>query len=258
MFEFTRMDALVSERFTSNHQFVDVYGHCGVSMLSEYLSRGNIETLAIASGGFSKQADLHDEVELKPQNKFSAKTKLSLALQMAELIADLHEYPQGRIVHNDIQLSQFLFDHADKIKFNDFNRAEIMLFDEQKEEYCRYRNGPGSGNNRAPEEYFDNPLNEKIDVYSYGNGVYGLLTGLWPFYELDDDHVDEVQEKVRKGERPFVDPRYRNRSLEEGILVDIIHGCWAYDPNERPNMMSVATKLRLAKHELDELVSTHH
>lgn len=257
MFEFTRMDALVSERFTSNNRFVDILGHCGVSMLSEYLSKGNLEKAAVAGSGFIKQADLHDQDDVKPQNKFSAAAKLSYALQMAELIAALHDYPHGKIVHNDIQLSQFLFDQSGMLKFNDFNRAEIMLWDEQKQDYCRYRNGPGGGNNRAPEEYYDKPVNEKIDVFSFGNGVYGLLTGLWPFYELDEDHETEMQEKLKRGETPFVDPRYHNRSFEEGILVDIMNATWAYDPDDRPDMISLVTKLRLAKLEMDKHVSKH-
>lgn len=38
----------------------------------------------------------------------------------------------------------------------------------------------------------DDWLNEKIDVYSFGNLVYELLTGLWVFYENDDDEVVQV------------------------------------------------------------------
>lgn len=35
--------------------------------------------------------------------------KSLISLEMAETIADLHSYPGGIIVHDDIQLSQFLF-----------------------------------------------------------------------------------------------------------------------------------------------------
>ena len=56
---------------------------------------------------------------------------------------------------------------------NDFNRAEIMLFNEKDQEYCRYRNNPGHGDWRAPEEYYDKPLDEKIDIWSLGNNVSG-------------------------------------------------------------------------------------
>jgi len=45
----------------------------------------------------------------------------------------------------DIQLSQFLLAENGMLKLNDFNRAEIMLFNEKDKEYCRYRNNPGHG-----------------------------------------------------------------------------------------------------------------
>jgi len=49
------------------------------------------------------------------------------------------------IVHDDITLEQFLVDEDGTLKLNDFNRAEIMLWNEKDEEYCRYRNGAGGG-----------------------------------------------------------------------------------------------------------------
>jgi serine/threonine protein kinase len=45
---------------------------------------------------------------------------------------------------------------------------------------------------RSPEEYFDHPLNEKVDVFSLGNNMYSLLTGLWPFYDEEDDQEVKV------------------------------------------------------------------
>ena len=41
-FEFTRMDALVSERLTVYPNIVDIYGHCGVSILSEFFEAGTL------------------------------------------------------------------------------------------------------------------------------------------------------------------------------------------------------------------------
>lgn len=51
---------------------------------------------------------------------------------------------------------------------------------------------------RAPEEMRDDWLDEKIDVFSFGNNVYGLLTGLWVFYENDDDSVVQVSRFDRR------------------------------------------------------------
>ena len=48
---------------------------------------------------------------------------------------------------------------------------------------------------RAPEEFDATYLDEKIDVFSFGNNIYGLLTGLWVFYDTDDDGVVHVRNK---------------------------------------------------------------
>lgn len=37
---------------------------------------------------------------------------------------------------------------------------------------------------RAPEEYRDQPLNEKIDVWSIGCNMHSILTGLNPLYTV--------------------------------------------------------------------------
>jgi serine/threonine protein kinase len=90
----------------------------------------------------------------------------------------------------------------------------------------------------------DEPLNEKIDVWSLGVNVYALLTGLRPFYDADD--TETVQAKIIDGETPPIDPRYRGRSYAEGKLVEIIELCWEYDPDKRIDMFQVANFLREA------------
>jgi hypothetical protein len=285
MYEFTRMDALVSERLSSNELIVDIYGHCGLSILSELMSNGDLEDATIKGEGYSSAKDLDDADAVKPQNDFAAEDKLLIALEMAKCLAVLHDFPDGRIVHDDVQLSQFLYNSNGTIKLNDFNRAEIMLWDDEKKDYCRYRNNPGNGNvsttafesslfiplnnhlltlnssicmqYRAPEEYWDWPLNEKIDVYSFGNNIYALLTGMYPFYEIDYYHEVKAQEKIKSGEKPFVDPRYRNRSYAEGKLVGIMEACWAYHAEERPALQTVIAQLQEAADYLEEHKEEH-
>jgi serine/threonine protein kinase len=87
---------------------------------------------------------------------------------MAEAIADLHGFKDGVIVHGDIQLCQYLINRDGQLKLNDFNRAEVMLWDTKKQDYCRFRSGLVYGNYRSPEEDEDEPLNEQIDVFSLG------------------------------------------------------------------------------------------
>ena len=61
------------------------------------------------------------------------------------------------------------------MKLGDFNRAEIPEFNPATGKYCKYNNGHGFGNYRAPEEFAAEDLDEKIDVFSFGNNIYGLV-----------------------------------------------------------------------------------
>lgn len=76
----------------------------------------------------------------------------------------------------DIQLCQWLETNDGHLKLGDFNRAEIPLFDPEKHEYCKYNNGHGYGNYRSPEEFAAKDLDEKIDIWSFGNNIYGLVS----------------------------------------------------------------------------------
>ena len=252
-YEFVRMDALISERLTFSSRIVDMYGHCGLSILAEWLPGGDLESMAVPTSGFIKQEDLHDEMDVNPQNNLTAIEKLVIAKEMAEALAVLHGFSEGIIIHDDIQPTQFLHDERGHIKLNDFNRGEVMLYNEEEQQWCQYRNGIGSGNLRAPEEYMDKPLNEKIDIYSFGNVVYTLLTGLWPLYGIEDE--GEFAKKLIKGEKPYVDPRYKTRSFAEGKLVEVLEKCLAFNPGDRPTIFAILEMLTTS---IEKWNASHH
>jgi hypothetical protein len=75
-----------------------------------------------------------------------------------------------------------------------------------------------------------------------------LLTGLWVFYDTDDDSV--VQKKVINGTRAYVDPRWRQRSYIETKLVDVMEQCWVhYKHKKRIDIFQVVKLLREIKKE---------
>ena len=126
---------------------------------------------------------------------------------------------------------------------------------------------------RAPEEYYDKPLNEQIDIWSLGNNVrkmlvlccatlvapfwlswntgaflrllqfYALLTGYYPFAESD---TKRVQRLVQRGETAPIDPRYATRSFGDKVLAEIIHRCWVYEPDTRITIYQLVNDLRQA------------
>ena len=137
---------------TASPRIVNIYGHCGTSVLSEFLSKEVEGEMIPGSGKYYRIGGIHMGEEITPKNKYTPMEKLMLSLQMAEALADLHGFQDGVIVHDDVMPSQFLFAADGRIKLNDFNRAEAMLYDENDETYCRYSNGPGGGDFRSPEE----------------------------------------------------------------------------------------------------------
>jgi len=147
MFEYSRIDAMTAERLTRSPRIYDIYGFCGAAIMSEFFPHGDMEDIAVPNNGYSFRDDLRHAPELQPRNDLTGVEKLKISLQMAEAIADLHGYDEGVMVHQDVQLAQFLW-NADKtlVKLNDFNRAEFLLWDDEAEQYCGYHEGPGHGN----------------------------------------------------------------------------------------------------------------
>jgi serine/threonine protein kinase len=182
------MDAIVAERLTSSPRIYNIYTMCGLGLVSEFFVHGDIQQLIIPNWG------AHPKDGYDPQNTLPSREKLVVAKQMADAVADLHGYKGGVMVHQDIQLSQFLWNNdKSMVKLNDFNRAEFMLYNEKEREYCKYYEGQGVGTWRSAEEYYDKALDEKVDIFSLGNNFYGILTGMQPFYDIGEQVADNPQ-----------------------------------------------------------------
>lgn len=95
------MDAIVAERLTASPRIYNIHGYCGIGIMSEFYENGHVEAAALQlSDDF---VVTHNETgPLICYNDLPAKRKLTLSLQMAEALADLHGYPGGAIVHSDV------------------------------------------------------------------------------------------------------------------------------------------------------------
>jgi serine/threonine protein kinase len=219
--EYVRVDALVTERLTSNDLVVNIFGYTGFSLIGEMFSDGDIEQDVVGMDERSQYFKPHLSEELVVLNNFTGSEKLKLALSMVRPVAALHNYADGVIVHDDIQLSQFLWTDESKtaMKLNDFNRAEIMFWDDENEEYCKYHNGKGAGDVscfvfellcflrialvsstfvhpkwRSPEEYKDEPINEKIDIFSLGTVKWSASTLQYSNLDINSRGRSECRE----------------------------------------------------------------
>ena len=240
--EKTRVDGLVMERLSASPRITDMYGFCATSVMTEPLP-GEIWGEAVPTKRTIQKSELRDKKHLDPKNKYTPTEKIEMALDLAEALAELHGFADGMIVHDDIDLGQYLRTPDGRIKLNDFNRAKIQLWDPVKKQYCKYYNGHIGGKMRAPEEFVPDILDSGIDIFSLGNSFYGLLTGLWPHY-YDDNET--AQRKVMRGIMPYIDKRWKENSFAEGQLVRAIEMCHHREPDDRSDIFTIVNFLREA------------
>ena len=172
-----RNDANINDKLSfAKDKIVQIYGYCGIVSINEAMMYGDLfelvqqpepqETPNTTNTTRNETSTINpidpndDESDSVFNNtvlrnfQLDGYQKLSLALEMAEALQVLHAYQGGVIVHDDIKPSQFLVTYDDLdgtnpkmgIKLNDFNRAEIMFFDEYTQQYCPYRNDAARGN----------------------------------------------------------------------------------------------------------------
>ena len=184
-FEEVRIEAVIMERLAGSPRIMDVYGHCVFSTMAEVVPI-EFEEASVPGEGYHtpKSVEERNKNGPLPYNDFSVEEKLRYALEMACSLADLHGFPGGVIVHDDVQPCQWLRAADGSLRLGDFNRATIMQWDELGGGYCKFNNGEAFANYRAPEEFAARNLDEQMDVFSYGNNIYGMITGLWNFVSV--------------------------------------------------------------------------
>ena len=121
----------------------------------------------------------------------------------------------------------------------------------EQDYYCKIFISWG-GDYRAPEELHDHGgyIDEKADVYPMGHLIHSLLTGLWPHYHLMK--IKEVENATLAGERPYLHPGFRTRSLIERRMTEIMDQCHQHDPTKRVDIFGVVKHLRETKKMHDE------
>ena len=87
----------------------------------------------------------------------------------------------------------------------------------------------------------DNDQNEDDDVSSFG-----AANNNDDNREEDDDldNDDEIQSATLRGERPYLHPDFRTRSLIERRLTEIMDLCHVLEPKDRVDIFTVVQHLR--------------
>ncbi|WCJ39740.1 Wall-associated kinase family protein [Euphorbia peplus] len=191
----------------------------------------------------------HYRTKFKP---LTWKTRLKVAIDVANVIAYLHTAFPKPIVHRDLRISNILLEEENVVKVNDFSfsmsipEGETHIMDTVK----------GTLGYMAPEYYSSGgTFNEKIDVYSFGALLFVLLTGRRAHDRIPcrcstDEYygvVDYVKKHVAKEKLdvtldPVIVEEAHSPQLKAFVMLAL--QCTGICAEDRPEISDVGKQLR--------------
>eukprot|EP00252_Welwitschia_mirabilis_P019887 TRINITY_DN4720_c0_g1_i1.p1 TRINITY_DN4720_c0_g1~~TRINITY_DN4720_c0_g1_i1.p1 ORF type:complete len:634 (-),score=-0.26 TRINITY_DN4720_c0_g1_i1:279-2180(-) len=205
---------------------------------------------------------LHD----RPSNSrpLNWRTRLQIALDIANGLQYIHEHTNPTVVHKDIKSSNILLDSRFRAKIANFGMAKSGL-------NALTKHIIGTQGYMAPEYLADGLVTPKLDVFSFGVVVLELISGkeaivrrdgiplagreglLWAQIKpiLDTQDTDERLRMLKD----WIDPDLQSGSfsLESVVTVAVLaKGCVEEIPGERPSLAEIVFRLSNA---LDACVS---
>ena len=261
-FEFNRVDAISMERLTSSPYVMDIYGFCGMSVVTAYAG----ETVT----------DIVDSI--------NPLGKLFMARLIAKGLSDIHGIDGGgkqcTLIHNDINYANVMVGGPRRLpKFNDFNLAVLQMRNMHTGLTCPFTHHFPNPQWRSYEEQVGptgvtRELSEKIDVYALGNIYYRFIVGkgpwktapwrtkyernsagkLDPFKITQKDKLRIAQMKREEGAMPPIPDDIMVKIKKEPALYALYKAmkkCYKFDPAERPSARALVDYMDLQLEKLD-------
>jgi serine/threonine protein kinase len=246
-YELHRRDAVAMERLTHSPFVMDIYGYCGQSALNELADFGD---------GLLASLEKVDRQMRSNRDPDLYVLKLQLATGVAVGVAHIHEIDgDGRpsMVHYDLNPRNVAIVGNGKPKINDFNIAEFLHWNPKTNETCGFHSRLHEPWWRAPEEVAVDGvdkrplLNEKVDVYALGSIIFHVLTTHSPRGKMKKYRIEEIREKVARGEPPVLDEEYvKSKDPVVKAFRKAMDRCFEPDPRNRGSAREVADILLTA------------
>lgn len=184
---------------------------------------------------------LLEDLVFDTRNDLPVKRALELALDAARGVKELHEVPGGPFAHTDIQTRQLLINDQGRLLLNDFNRMKYTgpcLLPGQSHNKCLFRTPVAKGKWRSPQEYADESLDERLDIYSLSMLLWTLRSREPPFEDVERDDVyrDVVAKSIR--------PKVEMMSDFPKAMQDLIMEGWDQDPYKRPTAAQMVVRIQ--------------
>ena len=229
-----QLDAMAMERLTSSPYVLDVYNFCGQSTMAEYAT-GDI------------RAFLKNSLLGSP-DRFHIARNLVRGLSHIHGI-DSHLGTNVTLAHNDINLANIVRVRHTSLKYHDFNIGVPLRWDPIQNRPCGFPVRYASPLWRSPEEIRNSTyVSEKVDIYSFGNMLFQIMTKHQPWTHLEplgpDGNLlsmEEIQEQKLGGRLPHVPKKYTDSTnWRIQALYIAMRLCYDADPSQRPSAFELS------------------
>lgn len=167
---------------------------------------------------------------LSSADEVNAPTLLEFCLQIANGVNFLHD---SKCIHRDLAARNVLLAENKICKVADFGLAKDLSYAYY---YRRKTDGRIPVKWMAPEALFDQRTSVKSDVWSYGILMWEIMTfGGTPYPSLPVERLYECIKEGYRMEKPVNCPI---------VLYALMHKCWEFCDDDRPNMVQVMDELK--------------
>ncbi|KAJ4749276.1 Receptor-like protein kinase FERONIA [Rhynchospora pubera] len=187
--------------------------------------------------------------------------RLRIAVDVAEGLVYLHEFPGGTVVHRDVKPTNILLSESGVAKLSDFGVSRIMSSDATH----LSTEVRGTMGYMDPESFSLGQVTESADVYSFGVVLLELVTGQRAVVPTPSGGAESIVHTAQcvmtersSGDSstaiesimdPRLGPHWDRHTL--GVVFDAAYQCVRPYKNERPRMTEVLTVLRSALVDLE-------
>ncbi|EEF45192.1 serine-threonine protein kinase, plant-type, putative [Ricinus communis] len=195
---------------------------------------------------YIENGSLHSWLHINKNEKLNWKTRLRIAIDVANGLQYIHEHTRPRVVHKDIKSSNILLDSTMRAKIANFGLAKSGC-------NAITMHIVGTQGYIAPEYLTDGVVSTRMDVFSFGVVLLELISGkeaideegrvLWAKVSGNWDGNEEKKVKRLKG---FMDESLLRESCSMESIIHVMNvavACLHKDPAKRPSMVDIVYDL---------------
>ncbi|XP_022760215.1 serine/threonine receptor-like kinase NFP [Durio zibethinus] len=195
---------------------------------------------------FIENGSLSSWLHENKNEKLNWKTRLRIAVDVANGLQYIHEHTRPRVVHKDIKSSNILLDSNKRAKIANFGLAKSGC-------NAITMHIVGTQGYIAPEYLADGVVSTKMDVFSFGVVLLELISGkeaideegklLWASVS---GILDENEERKVKKLKAWMDGRLLEESCSMESVMNVMAvaiACLNKNPTKRPSMVDIVYAL---------------